>query len=264
MSIGSSPAPLASHVATSSGVISIWHWKPDVAVIDDIRLIRIERIGEHTCRARRQRERIVVPLERRETVAAAEPLALRFDIGRLDVDPADLRDRRPPHRRTERLGEQLAAQAMPEDRNARSGRAAQQVANRSDPRLVVVDAHGPAHHRNAGEDARIGGHRGGRVERNEGPGHAAAVEPLGEIRRTLGGRKAENRDGTHESSTRGRRPILAVRPFARAPPLHLPEEMKELARDGSLSGGSFSRTNCRSASSRCTPATASRLTIVPR
>src|SRR5437660_10571540 len=25
---GSSPAPLASHVATRSGVISMWHWKP--------------------------------------------------------------------------------------------------------------------------------------------------------------------------------------------------------------------------------------------
>ena len=74
-----------------SRVISTWHWKPIWQVVDDIRLVRIERVAENTRRTRRQVERIVVPLERGEAFASAEPVVTRVHVDRRRRPPSRFR-----------------------------------------------------------------------------------------------------------------------------------------------------------------------------
>ena len=130
---GSSFAPLSSHVSTSASRHLDVALEADVPAADHIGLMRVERVGEHGRRARRQRERVVVPLEGRERGAAAEPFPLRGNVADVDVEPADLGDRSARDRRAQRLREELPAEAVAEHRDVvgRPPRAAAPRAARS-------------------------------------------------------------------------------------------------------------------------------------
>src|SRR5689334_22859667 len=87
----------------------------DMKVTDDISLVRMKRIRQHTPRACRQIERIVMPLECGKALVSAEPFVARRSFGRIDFDPADLGRRRAKYPGAERVREQLAAEAMADD-----------------------------------------------------------------------------------------------------------------------------------------------------
>ena len=61
----------------------------DVPAVDDVRLVGIERVAEDARRAGGQIEDVVVPLERGEALAAAEPALARGSFHHVDLDPAD-------------------------------------------------------------------------------------------------------------------------------------------------------------------------------
>ncbi len=173
----------------------------DVPAADHIGLMRVERVGEHGRRAGRQREGIVVPFEGRERGATAEPFAPRGNVADVDVEPADLGDRSARDRSPQRLREELPAETVAEHRDVVVDRRAQQRGERRVPGQAVVHAHRAAHQRDPGERARIGRHRRALVERDELPREPAGIEPVGEIRRAFGARKAKDRDRTHRRSS---------------------------------------------------------------
>ena len=171
----------------------------DVAIVDDERLVGSECTGGDTHRsAFGHGERIVVPLERRERRAPAEPFATRRSVAHGHVDPALLGvlahappARRAPWRAAARRGNARA----PEPLRATASR--NNAVSGVDPRQLVVDAHRAAHHRDAGVRARIGWNRRAFVDGDELPGKRAPVEPLREVARTLGRRETEDGDGKH-------------------------------------------------------------------
>ena len=169
----------------------------DVPAVDDVGLVRIEGVAEHARRARGHRERVVVPLECREPRPAAEPCGLRGLVCRLHLDPADLVHRRTRHRRIERLGEELPAEAVAEHRDLLRDRRPQERADRRDPRQRIVDAHRTTHQRDAAVRSGLGGHARALVQRDHRRGETAAREPLGEVRGAFGRRKAEDGDRKH-------------------------------------------------------------------
>ena len=256
----------------------------DVAVVDHEALVDRDVVGEDARGHRRQVELVVVPLERGKARQAAEPFAPRAAIAHVDVQPADLGLRHARDARAQGLGHELPAEAMPDHGRAVGDRVAHERAQRRDPRQLVVDAHRAAHH----ADARIGGRarrdRRALVERDQFPRDALAREPRSEPPGSLGRRKAEDGDGLHGPpiSPLFARPHIAIKRVAqtrrpRAPTRICQRPLAGCSRRyiclnkcvncreiGSFSCRFLRRMNWRSASSRSTPDTASRLTIVPR
>ena len=198
---GSSPAPLPAQVSTISARHFDMALEADV-LAQHVSLLRVECIGQHPCRARRQREDVVMPLEGRELVAATEPGG-RGRIRYHHLAPADFGCCRRRHRCAERLGKQLPSQAMSDDRDVVGDSLPEQREQRCVPGKRIVRAHRAAHHADAGEGAGIVGDRFALIERDDSMRHAVPLEPLAEVTRPFGRREAENRDGTHgESATR--------------------------------------------------------------
>jgi len=113
-------------------------------------------------RARRQRERVGVPLVGEE--ARREPAEQRVELalGRArDVEPADLGRRAAPHLRAGGGREQLGAEADAEHRHALLEHVAEQLDLRPQPRqpLHVAHVHAAAEDRDGVELGRRGGHR---------------------------------------------------------------------------------------------------------
>ena len=142
---------LCSHVSTSSRVISMWHWKPMCRSSMTNAWFAATSLVSMRVRHRRQVERVVVPLERREARQAAEPLAPRAAIARVDVRAS--RSRRPACASRARRAPSPSAGRRGSGRSPARRRA---IASRSRRRAgaihgsVVVDAHRAAHHADAG------------------------------------------------------------------------------------------------------------------
>src|SRR2546425_11149344 len=97
----------------------------DVEVTDDVRLIRMECIGQHPRRAGGHVECVVVPLKRREPIMSTEPFVARCGLGRIDLDPTDFGRRRAKYVGTECVREQLTTETMSDHRNVAIDRFAQ-------------------------------------------------------------------------------------------------------------------------------------------
>ena len=228
-----------------------------MAVVDDIALVRVE--VDWSARASHPRgnvEHVVVPLERREARPAAEPLALRVASVDFDVDPADLRGLRSC---VTRAPSACASSCPPRQwpitgTPSRDG-VAQQLRQRLDPRQRVVDAHRAAHHADAGERARIVGHRRRpRRSRSAATAATARVEPFGEMRGAFGGREAEDRDRAHGTAGCG---AAGARRYNRRilPAVELRRRRCDLAASASLLFAAALRRGVRrpSARTRCAP-----------
>ena len=110
--------------------------------LDDVRLVRTPVATQQAMRASRQSERVLVPLEVLDVGRAfAEPLPRPFGIVDLQPTPADLDMRRAVDDSAEGTRQQLAAEAVADDRHAAGVGVAQQRQLRLDPRQLVIDAH---------------------------------------------------------------------------------------------------------------------------
>src|SRR5205807_1466801 len=88
-------------------------------------------------------------------------------------------------------------EAMSDNRHVELDRLAKKGRNWRDPRQRIVHAHRSAHESDARERTGIGGNRGTVVDLHEFPTKPARIEPFGEVRRTLGGRKTEDGNRSH-------------------------------------------------------------------
>ncbi len=167
-----------------------------------VRLLGIEAVGQDAGGAARQCEHFVVPLKRAEAVAAAEP-GIGRRVDHLDLAPADFRRRRAFDPGAERLREELPAEAMADHGHVGRHRVAKKVQQGRIPRQIVVGAHRAAHHADACESARVGGHGIAAVQREELVRDALRVEPVTEMARPFGARKTEMATGFTTRSCRG-------------------------------------------------------------
>src|SRR5438067_7132524 len=87
-------------------------------------LVRAVRVLHHARGAGRNAEGLAVPLEGKEGLQIAEPLARHLVVRHAHLAPADLLHRIRAHAAAERLGEELAAQAMTEERHVLAHRVA--------------------------------------------------------------------------------------------------------------------------------------------
>ena len=114
------------------------------------------------------------------------------------------------HHAAQRLGHELPAQAMAEQRDVFCKGIANQRERRRYPRQVVVHAHRPAHEHESGKRAGILGHRLALVDKDHLPGNGVLIEEQGKVPGTFGGRMAEDGDGFH-----GYLPISSISWFTR-------------------------------------------------
>ncbi len=171
-----------------------------------VRLVGVERVGQHARRAGRQRERIVVPLERRErargrrtTRAARRHRRTATSIQPISGDGAPGVTGAPSA-----CARSCPPRQWPITGNVRVHRVAQQRVERRDPRQRVVDAHRAAHHaRCRRTPAASAGTAAPSSSATSSPRQAVRVEPVGEIRRAFGRREAEDGDGAHGSGAGG-------------------------------------------------------------
>src|SRR5437667_2640488 len=105
--------------------------------------------------------------------------------------PTDLRVSGAHDIGTERFREKLSPEAKADDRYFGRNGVAQQAQEWRVPWKVVVGAHRPTHHRDAGERPRIRRHHLAMIERDEFPWNALRVKPLAEVTRAFGRRKAK-------------------------------------------------------------------------
>ena len=201
--------------------------------------------GGDARRALGHRERVVVPLERRERRAPAEPFAARALVVDGDVDPADAR--RSGARAT---GAPSAFASSCPPRQCPSTGTWRATASRSrpvsgcDPRQAVVDAHRPpiiAMPEYARGSVGTGAPSSIATSFQR---QRVAVEPLREIARALGRREAEDGDGKHGSRDAAIDAILRSCAYAARRPIGAPRVPDAGARSGNGASGRGCRREC--------------------
>src|SRR5712691_8842389 len=160
-------------------------------------LVRAIRTHRDARRLRRDGEGLAVPVKTGELPRCAEPLARASVVFDRDRAPADFLHPVARHPATQRLGDELSAEAVAEDRNIGGYRLVYQFEHRRDPRQLVVHAHRPAHECEPRERARIRGNLLPRVDLDEPVRNAVRFEECGKITRAFGAAVAENRDRFH-------------------------------------------------------------------
>src|SRR5258706_6677164 len=167
----------------------------EVAVVDDVGLVGAVLAGEDALAARRDGEGLAMPLEGHELAQVfAEPAARERRVLAAYAVPSDLLHRIALHFRTERLGEHLSAEAVPDDRHPAIDGVAHEIEYRDGPLEIVVGAHRPAHESQPGELGARGGNRLALVELQQLPGGAGGGGECGKKTPTFGVRGTKNRD----------------------------------------------------------------------
>src|SRR6266581_6364817 len=161
------------------------------------RLIRAIRTPGDARGLRRDGEGLAVPVETGELPRRAEPLARASVVFDRDRAPADFLYPVARHLATERLGDELSAEAVAEHRDIGGYRLVHELERGRDPRQLVVHAHRSAHEHESRESARIRGNLLPRVDLDEPVRNAVRVEECGKIARPLSAAMTENRNGLH-------------------------------------------------------------------
>src|SRR6267142_2701436 len=130
-----------------------------------ISLVLAVRVLQHPRRAGRDAESLAMPVERFERLQLAQPVARHRVVGDAHLAPADLPDGAGAHRAAEGLRHQLPAEAMADRRDVLAHGVADQLQHRRYPGQRVVDAHRPAHQREARESRSVARHPLPGVER---------------------------------------------------------------------------------------------------
>src|SRR6266852_7211949 len=121
------------------------------------RLVGAIRTPGDARRLRRDGEGLAVPVKTGELSRRAEPLARLSVVFDRDRAPADFLYPVTRYPATERLGDELSAEAVAEHRDIGVDRLVHELERRRDPRQLVVHAHRPAHECEPRELARIRG-----------------------------------------------------------------------------------------------------------
>src|SRR6266849_8686309 len=161
------------------------------------RLIRAIRTPGDARRLRWDGEGLAVPVKTGELPRRAEPLARLSVVFDRDRAPADFLYPVTRHPASERLGDELSAEAVAEHRDIGVDRLVDETEHLGYPRKDIVHAHRPTHECEPRERARIRGNLLPCVDLDEPVRNAVRVEECGKIARPLGAAMAKNRNRFH-------------------------------------------------------------------